>query len=217
MKKIILVLGLTLALTAAVPATVIFTGDWSVNSAAGTIPDNSSVGITAQQAMGAAYNGDGNSGISDVEVRLTISGGYNGDLYGYLMFDNGTSAQTTVLLNRVSGIGVAGASGFDNITLSDAGTGGSIQSTVTATGGSYTAYHTLDTTADSAGGFGGMNVSGGGTWTLFLADLSAGDQSQLVSWGLNVSVVPEPVTYALGIFGGAMALLVLGCRIARQN
>jgi hypothetical protein len=40
-----------------------------------------------------------------------------------------------------------------------------------------------------------------GTWTLFLADLSGGDQSQLLNWGLEISVVPEPTTWALLGFG----------------
>ena len=56
-----------------------------------------------------------------------------------------------------------------------------------------------------------------GTWTLFLADLSGGDQSSLVSWGLNISVVPEPVTYALGIFGGVLGLTVLGRRMRKAR
>jgi hypothetical protein len=41
-----------------------------------------------------------------------------------------------------------------------------------------------------------------GTWTLFLADESAGGgQSSLVSWSLSISAVPEPTNVALGIFG----------------
>jgi hypothetical protein len=40
-----------------------------------------------------------------------------------------------------------------------------------------------------------------GAWTIFFADLSGGAQSDLVSWGLEVTAVPEPTTWALGIFG----------------
>src|SRR5262249_46874696 len=41
-----------------------------------------------------------------------------------------------------------------------------------------------------------------GTWTIFFADMSSGAQSTLISWGLEVQPVPEPVTWALIIFGG---------------
>jgi hypothetical protein len=44
-----------------------------------------------------------------------------------------------------------------------------------------------------------------GQWTLFLADLAAGDQSTLVSWSLDITTVPEPSALALG----AMGVLVL--------
>jgi hypothetical protein len=50
-----------------------------------------------------------------------------------------------------------------------------------------------------------------GTWTLFIADLSAGAQSQLVGWSLNVTAaeVPEPVNVALGIFAGVFLMVIL--------
>src|SRR4051812_3683802 len=43
--------------------------------------------------------------------------------------------------------------------------------------------------------------SGNGTWTLFLADLSGGSVSSVTSWGMDINVVTEPVTLALGGFG----------------
>ena len=45
--------------------------------------------------------------------------------------------------------------------------------------------------------FNGTNPDGG--WTLFVADLSAGGQSQLVSWSLDIITVPEPSVWAFGI------------------
>ena len=51
-----------------------------------------------------------------------------------------------------------------------------------------------------------------GTWTLFLADLSGGDVSTLVSWGLTISVVPEPTTWALIGF----AVLLVSFWLARR-
>src|ERR1043166_4714806 len=36
-----------------------------------------------------------------VQVRLNISGGYNGDLHGFLVLNNGTTNTTAILLNRI--------------------------------------------------------------------------------------------------------------------
>jgi len=44
-------------------------------------------------------------------------------------------------------------------------------------------------------------LSGDGTWTLFLADLAAGDQSTIVSWSLDITTVPEPQTWAMAGIG----------------
>src|SRR5439155_240043 len=63
---------------------------------------------------------------------------------------------------------------------------------------------------DSAGriGFNSYtNMNPNGSWTLFFADMSAGEQSQLVSWELDISAVPEPVNVALAIFGGLAATI----------
>ncbi|MEP6664173.1 MAG: PEP-CTERM sorting domain-containing protein, partial [Verrucomicrobiota bacterium] len=47
-----------------------------------------------------------------------------------------------------------------------------------------------------------------GTWTLFLADLSSGGESQLVNWNLQIETVPEPSTWML--FGMGAAWLCRG-------
>jgi hypothetical protein len=57
------------------------------------------------------------------------------------------------------------------------------------------------------GSYTGLNPNG--TWTLFLADLSAGAQSQLISWELDITAVPEPVNVALGIFAGVFLVITL--------
>jgi hypothetical protein len=46
-----------------------------------------------------------------------------------------------------------------------------------------------------------------GSWTLFLADLDMGDQSTLTQWGVVITAVPEPSTFALLGLGG---LIVAG-------
>ena len=58
------------------------------------------------------------------------------------------------------------------------------------------------------------NLVANGQWTLFIADLSGGGQSTLVSWGLTVVTVPEPQTWAMAI-GGLGLLLTLNRRRAR--
>jgi MYXO-CTERM domain-containing protein len=52
------------------------------------------------------------------------------------------------------------------------------------------------------GSFAGSDPNG--TWTLFLADLSSGAQSTVVSWGLDIITVPEPSTVAMGLMGLAL-------------
>lgn len=153
------------------------------------IPDNTPVGL------GYALNFDATGlSVAAVDVTLNISGGYNGDLYAYLSFGD-TLVQ---LLNpdpAVSG------SGFDNVTLSAGGsgipTGGSGALT-----GSYAAYGNL-------GNFG--NVDPTGMWTLFFADMSAGDTSVLNSFSVNIVTVPEPGTLTLVVLGGLiLAVLAVG-------
>jgi hypothetical protein len=86
--------------------------------------------------------------------------------------------------------------GFSNVTLDDQGTSGNIHNVQNPTSGSGIAY-TPD--GGSLAAFNGLNPNG--TWTLFLADMSGGDTSTLVSWGLDISAVPEPASVALVIFG----------------
>ena len=65
----------------------------------------------------------------------------------------------------------------------------------------------LDTSRGSLSSFNGLDPNG--TWTLFFADLSPGDQSTLVSWSLDITTVPEPVPLALAIFAALAALIKL--------
>jgi len=52
-------------------------------------------------------------------------------------------------------------------------------------------------------GFQGIDPNG--TWSLFLADVSSGGSSRLVSWGLDFSPIPEPHQYAMVIGAGLLA------------
>jgi len=223
MKKIFLTTVLMLAWGFSARATLC---NWSSGSLNTLIPDNSSAGYTfSAPAGGGAWDSNPTGGnIDSVDVSLNLSGGYNGDLYGYLVYTVGGNSTTAILLNRVgrSGANDAGSSiAGMNVTLSGT-TGSDIHTAIGPLSGTYLADgRTASPTGDFTGvtptagagldAFNSSSLAAGGTWTLFLADLSAGDQSQLLSWGLgvNVSVVPEPVTWALLLFCALMALVGL--------
>jgi hypothetical protein len=157
--------------------------------------------------------------ITSVTVALNISGGYNGDLYAYLSHDG----ILVPLLNRV-GVTSGNPFGYSetgfNITLSSSGANdihfynsfspsfngnGQVTGTWQPDGRNI---NPLSTPAnfDSAsrvnfGAYNGDNPNG--NWTLFIADVSGGAESQISSWSLNITAVPEPVNLALGIFAAA--------------
>jgi hypothetical protein len=54
-----------------------------------------------------------------------------------------------------------------------------------------------------------------GVWTLFLADLSVGAQSTVVSWSLDIITVPEPSVWAFGLMG--LGLLAGMGKIGRSS
>ncbi len=179
------------------------------------IPDANPVGITASTTTA------GLSGvITNVSVNLNITGGFNGDLYAYLA---GPVGQFAVLLNRV---GVTSGNPFGyfdsgfNITLDNSGanvhnyqsgsytiTSGQLVGTWAADGRNISPLSspsTFDAASTAANLASFNNTSPNGTWTLFLADLSGGGQSTLVSWGMTISTVPEPQTWAMIASGAAM-------------
>ena len=171
------------------------------------IPDNDPSGYASTVAVSGLADV-----IKDVTVTLDITGGYNGDLYAYVTYDG----QLLTLLNRVgqgTGSNPTFTFGYSdagmNVTLADAlngGVNGNIHN-YQSVGGGYATLISNDGgfTPDSTGGatfastYGGLN--GNGTWAIFLADLSAGNQSTLVSWNLDITTVPEPPSIALGLAG----------------
>src|SRR5579859_3433909 len=77
------------------PAAIALNTDWTVNTA---IQDGSPVGITESQTFNNLLNGP----ITDVSVDLNISGGFNGDLVGYLTLQDANGhVATEYLLNQV--------------------------------------------------------------------------------------------------------------------
>jgi len=190
------------------------------------IPDGSTSGYQNEQTL----SGIADTRILDVNVTLNISGGYNGDLYGYLVHDSGFA----VLLNRVGrgsgnsfGYGDAGFgpdASANRFTLDD-GAAGDVH---LYGAGAYTLYdghltgtwqpdgRDIDPLLSSPSAFDTAardsllvsfdDLNPNGTWSLFFADLVAGNQSTLIGWGLEIEAVPEPVEVALGLFAGVFGL-----------
>lgn len=189
-----------LAQAATAGAATITTGfSWIAGS---TIPDNDSSGLvrTGTVAMNVAS-------IDLITVTLETTGGWNGDLYAYLQHSSGFS----VLVNRpgVTALNPAGSAGSGmNVLLADAaaadvhGAPGTITGNWQPDGRNVDPSVVLDTSLRTAmlSNFHGLNPNG--TWTLFVADLAAGDEATLVSWGVTITgeLIPEP---------GAAALLAL--------
>jgi subtilisin-like proprotein convertase family protein len=183
---------------------------FSVNQA---IPDGSVFGLTLNTNL---TIGGGN--ISSVTVGLDISGGNNGDLYAFLSGPGGFA----VLLNRVGVSNVASAYGYNNggfnVTFSDAAANSIqyYQNYTNPAGGQLTGLWqpegvTVDPLTNNPAAFFNASQSAmlgsfadtnpNGVWTLFLADVTAGGQSTIVSWNLDIVTAPEPQTWLLGIAG----------------
>jgi subtilisin-like proprotein convertase family protein len=170
------------------------------------IPDNEATGVAYALNFGAT-----GLQISDIQVSLNISGGWNGDLYAYL--SHGSSY--AVLLNRV-GATTSGGDGYStsglNVLLEPVTTHPGIVDihTVQNPFPPPTAYaadgrmvytdtsrpQTLDVL---------LNGDPNGSWTLFFADRAAVNGSTLNSWSLDITAVPEPVNTALVLFGVSVA------------
>ena len=218
-----------LALSAVLPARAAIYSLGNVNGSGASlntaIPDGNPSGVSSSMTVSTPE-----FQITDIQVTLNVSGGYNGDLYAYLSY-NGT---LVTLLNRV-GVGTINGgdafgsadSGFNNVTL---GSTGSDVHWATAGGGALSGSYLADGrqisplsspssfnaagTVTLAGSFGGMNPNG--TWTLFFADLSGGETSTLQGWSLNITAVPEPVNVALAVFGGVLGVWSISRRRSKS-
>jgi subtilisin-like proprotein convertase family protein len=183
------------------------------------IPDNNLNGVAETINLSAPF-----TSISDVEVSLDISGGYDGDYYAYLRNSTGFA----VLLNRVgstinnpygspdSGFNVTFSDSAANgdIHLENAG-GGMVSGTRQPDGRNVSPLTALDTDPRTAflSSFNGLNPNG--AWTLFIADCSPGGQGTLDSWSLDVTgnglPIPEPTT----LISGVLLLLPFGATTLR--
>ena len=154
-------------------------------------------------------------------MTLNLGGGWNGDLYAYLVHSSGFA----VLLNRV-GSTTGNDAGFGasvmNVTLKTLSSDPTLQNihgvASPTEGGIYqpdgrnisplSSGATFDSTSPTAllTSFNGLTA--GGNWTLFIADVSGGDVSTVTSWGLSfdTAAVPEPGS----MVEGSVAVLFLG-------
>jgi len=163
--------------------------------------------------------------ISEVRVLLNLTGGYNGDLYAYLTHGSGFA----VLLNRAGrtsgNLFGYGDAGF-NITLADSAAtdihvyGGNGGLTLTGPwqpdGRNVNPAGTLDADLRTTPLSLFNSLDANGAWTLFLADLSGGQQSTLAGWGLELTTIPEPTTWMLLGLGAVMAA-ARGMRWSRRR
>jgi subtilisin-like proprotein convertase family protein len=213
--RITLLLGILLA-NASQSVAAIYTFDFDGGFANnGAIPDGNTTGWFDTRTVTGITDGS----ITDVNVFLNVNGGYNGDLYAYLSHSSGFA----VLLNRV-GRASDNPSGYADagfaVTFDDSATG-EIHSYQTAPAyagsiadGSHwapdgrnvnpTLALDTDNRTRTLNQFNGLDPNGG--WTLFIADLSSGDQGVVTAWGMTITAVPEPSSTCLGILGFVVLL-----------
>ena len=174
----------------------------------GIIPAGSPVGAVFTATLSGYTDGiNANPTVSQLSVNLNISGGYNGNLYAYLIAPNGT---LVVLMNQpgvaVNGFGAYGAG--MNLTLQDGATAnGSIQNATS--GGILSGSYNAAGGSSALSAFDGSQVNG--VWTLYFADLASGTGSSTLNWSIGLTPVPEPVDLALGLFA-AMLLALAGLK-----
>ena len=197
---------LLLSLAAGAQAATTLSPTFVVSTA---IPDNSLLGIADTRAVTSDIHQ-----ITRVEIALTLTGGWNGDLYAYLSHAGGF----TVLLNRpgrslvmLDGSGTADMA----VVFSDTATL-DIHTMIPASGAVTGIYQpdarnvdpgtVLDTSPRSAflDSFAGLDPNG--DWTLFIADVSPGGTTVLQSWTMTVTGIPEPATGLLAATGGLLLL-----------
>jgi len=160
--------------------------------------------------------------VGGLSLRLYVSGGFMGDLYGYLSHDG----VMVPILNR-PGVGSSSAFGYGDsvlqVTFEDSAAnnihfyqsvgGSTIGNASWQPDGRAISPLSSPSAFDASGTstFAAFNgTSANGLWTLVLADVSAGGgSSTVVSWGMDITAVPEPVNVALAVFGTGFGLIQL--------
>lgn len=169
----------------------------------GDIPVGNWVGMTSVGHV----SGSSPDPVTGMSLNLNISGGFNGDLYAYLVAPDQTT--TASLLGTVGGNFTQVGSGYD-ITLASGhqNINSATQHGGALVTGTYSPVVDLMTTFGSY-----INTHGGpgGDWRLFVANQSVGGgQSTLGTWSLNftTTAVPEPEQVVAISLLGLIGLMV---------
>jgi subtilisin-like proprotein convertase family protein len=209
-----------LILACAAPlSAAIYSANWNSGfTSNGAVPDGNAAGWSDSREV-IIPSGEL---VTDVNVTINLSGGWNGDLYAYLSHPN--SPDAAILLNRPGRTG-ANTFGYGDdvlfITLDDGAANGDVHFYASATGyqtaisnnsafqpdGRSVSPLTVDGTEPRTAllsEFNGMNASSG-NWTLYIADLASGDQTTVNAWGLSISTIPEPSAVLLVLLAGMAA------------
>lgn len=207
-----------------------------------TIPDTGRVGWSDTRTVPTIVGSLGEGvQIADINVTLQIKNGRNGDYKAILSH----GSDYVVLLNRAGRSASAPSGGFERgfgptsggavFLLDDQATydvhlyttmdhvlnsQGQLTGTWQPDGRDFAAADTLDTTPRTTflSLFNGKDSAG--AWTLTIYDTAAGPTSPgpgiVVDWGMDITIVPEPVNVALGAFAGIFGLAGI-YRKVRQN
>ena len=186
------------------------------------VPNGSRDGISS--TLNVTSGEVGGRYITGLTLTLNISGGYNGDLYAYVVH-NGIMVP---LLNRV---GVGTVTGTDAFGYANGGflltLGASTLNDIhlyqnyapSYDGGALTGVWAPDGRAidplssavsfDTAGRTGFDSYTGQnptGDWTLYVADVvGGGGSSYLTSWSMDIMAIPEPMNIAAALFLGCFS------------
>jgi len=213
MKRAFL-LALPLAFAFGAQATL-YTTNWNSSFAnSGVVPDNNLSGWSDTRTVSTAPAGT----LTSLSVSLQLNGGWNGDLYAYLVHDSGF----TVLLDHV-GVGVSGVSAYGygdagmNVTLASTGTSIHQYGGNNTFSGAPTGTFRTDNTSGSLASF--LGTSPNGAWSLFLADTSSGGVTTVQNWGLQLDIVavPEVETWVAAALAGAFGAFWLNRQLVQST